>query len=328
MKKRKLLVAFCAAALSACFLLGCANTGNTSGGDSGKKPEAAVNQDLSRFETIKHYGLEEVVTRKIHIITPLVTFDGGFTDLELAVGSLMPNLTYTGLGYVVGVKNLMNGKTYDFNRFRMPDEEISVQIITSTEKPLEEKVLTPGVNKNGAEKLDTSSSTANVVSKIGEDSIFTVNTAFSATLDKRDVDIKGFSGDDLLRGSILNLTGKAGNFTRFLTGVGASGTEAGIEKGKTYIFTYNVENKGEKEVSFKLFQVQTGVNLDSAVAVNCGKTIALKPGEHAAYKIFFTAADDNSNIIPVIQLQCEAENAKVGVAITRTSGELPAHSTP
>ena len=51
MKKRKLLAVLCAAALSACFLLGCANTGNTSGGDSGKKPEAAVNQDLSRFET-------------------------------------------------------------------------------------------------------------------------------------------------------------------------------------------------------------------------------------------------------------------------------------
>lgn len=327
MKTQKLLAVLCAAALSACFLLGCANTGNTSGGgDSGKKPEAAVNQDLSRFETIKHYGLEEVVTHKIHIITPLVTFDGGFTDLELAVGSLMPKLNYTGLGYVVGVKNLMNGKTYDFNRFRMPDEEISVQIITSTEKPLEEKVLTPGINKNGAEKLDTSSSTANIVSKIGEDSIFTVNTAFSAMLDKRDVDIKGSSEDDLLRGSILSLTGKAGNFTRFLTGVGAGGTEAGIEKGKTYIFTYNVENKGEKEVSFKLFQVQTGVNLDSAVAVNCGKTITLKPGEHAAYKIIFTASDDNSNIIPVIQLQCEAEDAKVGVAITRTSGELPAHT--
>lgn len=211
-----------------------------------RKPQSTRTLAASKH---KHYGLEEVVTRKIHIITPLVTFDGGFTDLELAVGSLMPNLTYTGLGYVVGVKNLMNGKTYDFNRFRMPDEEISVQIITSTEKPLEEKVLTPGVNKNGAEKLDTSSSTENVVSKIGEDSIFTVNTAFSATLDKRDVDIKGFSDDDLLRGSILNLTGKAGNFTRFLTGVGASGTEAGIEKGKTYIFTYNVENKGKRSRS-------------------------------------------------------------------------------
>ena len=166
MKKLKLIAVLCAAALSVVTLFGCSNGGNTSGGgNSGKKPEAAVDQDLSRFETIKHYGLEEVVTHKIHLIGALVTFDGGFTDLELAVGSLMPNLNFAGVGYVTGVKNLMNGKTYDLNRFRMPDEDVSVQVITSTEKPLEEKVLTPGINKNGAEKLDMSSSTDNVISK-------------------------------------------------------------------------------------------------------------------------------------------------------------------
>lgn len=285
--------------------------------------ETEVSQDLSMFDTKKHYGLEQVKLYKLTLLTPNATFADGDTSVELAENSTLPDIVYGGIGYVVGVKTVDGDKVYAPYSFRMPARDLEIIVSTSTEKPPYSAVLVPGVGNNGSVAIDISSASHNAADKVGEDSIFTVNPSFSVQLSERSVDING--DDDLvLRGCVLSLSGKTGNFVRILTGSsGAKGTEQGIQTNRGYTFTYYFENKGETPISFKLYQAQSDIKLGSAVAVNAGRTITLLPGEHGCYTIEFVANNENGNILPLLHLQSDCTNARLGIAILKTNGIVP-----
>lgn len=282
--------------------------------------ETEVSQDLSMFDTKKHYGLEQVKLYKLTILTPDAAFADGSTSVELAENSTLPDITYGGIGYVVGVKTVDGDKVYTPHSFRMPACDMEIIVRTSTEKPPYSAVLVPGVGNNGSVAIDISSASHNAADKVGEDSILTVNPSFNVQLSERSVDVRG-NDDEILRGCVLSLSGKTGNFVRVLTGSsGAKGTEQGIQTNRGYTFTYYLENKGETPISFKLYQAQSDIKLGSAVAIHAGRTITLLPGEHVGYTVEFVANNENGNILPLLHLQSDCTNARLGIAILKTNG--------
>ena len=285
-----------------------------------KPDDDSVSQDLSMFDNKKHYGLEQVKLYKLTLLTPDASFADGSISVELAENSTLPDIVYGGMGYVVGVKTVDGDKVYAPYAFRMPARNLDIIVSTSVEKPPYSAVLVPGVGNNGSVAIDISSAAHNAADKVDEGSILTVNPSFSVQLSERSVDVFG-NNDDVLRGCVLSLSGKTGNFARILTGSsGAKGTEQGIQTNRGYTFTYYLENKGETAISFKLYQTQSDIKLNTAVAVSAGKTITLLPGEHVGYTIEFVANNENGNILPLLQLQSDCTNARLGIAILKTNG--------
>ena len=322
----KKILSFMLAAVLCFSLVACSdeNKDSSGGKDPGNKPGAIVDQDLSMFDTVKHYGMEQVKTYTLTLIGDNATFLSGGKTAKTVVGASLPEIKVKNEGeYVKDVRYVKTGKEVRDFRFRMPEEDCEIEIITTTEKPAYFAQLNVATDRNGKEGYDYQSSARlwvpweQMKAGLDSNSPFTMNREYSIGVDKKNVDINGNTEDDFLRGVVLRLTGVAGNAARMLTGVGELASEEGITAGQTYTFTYNFQNFGEKEISFRMYQGQTGIKLQGAVAVNAGKDITLKPGASASYNILFTAVNDNTNIIPIIELRSDFEDTLLGIAIAK-----------
>lgn len=321
----KKILCFVMAVLLAFPLAACTDDNHDSSSGSGdKKPSTIVDQDLSMFDTVKHYGIEQVETYKLSIVGDNATFLSGGKTAKAVAGAQLPEIKLNNENeYISGIRYVKTGKEIKKFRFRMPEEDCEIEVLTTSEKPAYFAQLNVATDFNGKEGYDFNSAAKLWVgwqqteSTFKADSPFTMNREYSIEIDKKNVDINGNSDEDFLSGVVLKLNGVAGNAARMLTGCGASGSEEGIVAGETYTFTYNFENFGDKEVAFRAYQGQTGVKLTGAVAVNAGKDIVLKPGESASYKIIFTAVNANTNIIPILELRSDFDDTLLGMAISK-----------
>lgn len=292
------------------------------------KPGAVVEQDLGMFDTIPHYGIQQIKMYSLTIDGDNASFSGGVKTVSVAEKALLPEITVSNGEYIVGIKNVNTGKVIDDFRFRMPSEDTKIEVLTSAEKPAYFKELMLGnwtdYNSAANANLDWNS----VAETMEPNGPFTMNFEYSIESSMKTVDVNGNSDDDYLRGVTFTLSGVAGNMARILTFAGESGSEEGIIAGQTYTFTYNFQNFGENTISFRMYQVQTSIKLGAtadrpkATAVNAGKTITLAPGESASYNIAFTAGGDNANIIPVIELRSVFDNEKLAIAIAKENKPL------
>lgn len=294
--------------------------------DPGKRPIATVEQDLSMFDTVMHYGIAQVETYSLTIVGENASFTGGVKTINIAEKALLPVVVVEEGEYIVGIKNVKTDKVIEDFRFRMPAEDTEIEVITSTEKPVYFKELTLGMyfdyNSSGND-LDWDQ----VVNTFEPNGPFTMNTEYSIESKKQGVDVNGNTDDDYLRGSMFEISGVAGNATRILTFSGAAETDGAIKGGERYTFVYNFQNFGEHTISFRMYQAHTTVKLGvthrpKASAVNAGRDITLEPGESVSYNITFTPKDDDTNIIPVLELRSDFDGDKLGIAIAKKNEPL------
>ena len=332
-KGKRAIAALCVVLLAFFVILPFAACGDSQddGGSGGvaEKPTGNVEQDLSMFDTIPHYDVAPLVVYTLTISGDNATFADGSKSVSIAENSLLPNIVCTNDGeYVIGVKYVGTGKEVKDYRFRMPAEDTTIEIVTSSEKPPYFAELSPGTNGFDYNSSGDDTPWEEVKFAIEANSPFTMNAEYDIEVIKTGTDIDGNGSDDFLRGNVLEISGVAGNFARMLSSVGTSGSEEGIIAGETYTFTYNFENFGENEISFRMYQTQTTIKLGvtgdkgAATAVNAGRTITLGAGESVSYNISFTADGDNSNIIPVLELRSTFKKEKLGIAIAKENKEL------
>lgn len=331
--RKRAIAVLCAVLLAFFVMLPFAACGDSQddGGSGGvaEKPTGNVEQDLSMFDTIPHYDVAPLVVYTLTISGDNATFADGSKSVSIAEDSLLPNIVCTNDGeYVIGVKYVGTGKEVKDYRFRMPAEDTTIEIVTSSEKPPYFAELSPGTSGFDYNSSGDDTLWEEVAFNIEANSPFTMNAEYDIKVIKTGTDIDGNGSDDFLRGNVLEISGVAGNFARMLSSVGTSGSEEGIIAGETYTFTYNFENFGENEISFCMYQTQTTIRLGvtgdkgAATAVNAGRTITLGAGESVSYNISFTADGDNGNIIPVLELRSTFKKEKLGIAIAKENKEL------
>ena len=328
----KKILSFMLAAVICFSLAACTDNkkDSSSSGADDKKPGALVDQDLSMFDTVKHFGIEQVAMYTLTIKGDNASFTGGAKTARVAVKAGLPGITMTSEGeYIEGIKYVKTGKVVKDFRFRMPEEDCEIEVVTTTTKPPYFKQLSPGIESGGNEFFDVQSYgdfgaiTWKETTGLFANTPLTMNRAYSMKIEKKSIDVKGSNGeDDFLTGNLLRLTGVAGNGARMLTGASGTNEGDGIVNGQSYTFTYNFENFGEKQIKFRAYQVQRSVAISSAVVVNAGKDITLNPGESVSKKIAFTATSDNKNIIPMIEMRSDFDDALLGIAISKENSEL------
>jgi len=320
-KKNCILNLLLLMALSLVFLFGGCSVGNpdsSSGG--GNKTNDGLTQDLSRFDSVQHYGVENKPKYTLTLATENASFSDGKKSLKLQENAMLPDIEWTGDGFIGGVKFQGEEKVYETYRFRMPAKDATIEIVKTDTKPTLFQNLSANIAFNGSVGPDYSSAG---VKSVEARSPFVLDTNFSFKVKENNLaDINGNGTEDYLRGSVFEITGSAGNFARLLTGCGTKDTEYGIVGGATYTFVYNFENKGEAPISFKVYQLQSGVVLSGSYMVAAGKTITLEKGESKSFCLEFTAKNSNDNIMPVFQLQSEADKALIGIAIGKMAGKL------
>ena len=321
MKKKRFLcvLTFMILALVTAFA-GCSpsdSSQSSSSGGGSNKPGTGKIQDLSRFDNIQHYGFSSKPKYTLTIDTEGASFSGGKKSVKLQENAMLPEIEYTGQGYVGGVKLAGQDKVYETYRFRMPAKDAAIEAIITDTKPELFQNLNINTAYNGSIGPDYDSAG---VKSVESGSPFVIDDAFKFNIKDKNADVNGNSTEDFLRGIIFEVSGSAGDFARLLTGCGDKDTEKGIIAGSTYTFTYNFENKGEKDISFKMYQLQSNIVLSGSVMVNAGKNITLKPGESVSYNVEFTANNSNANIMPVFQLQSEADKALIGIAVGKANG--------
>lgn len=329
---KRAIAALCVVLLAFFVILpfaACGDSQDDGGSGVAEKPTGSVEQDLSMFDTIPHYDVEPHVVYTLTISGDNATFADGSKSVSIAEDSLLPNIVCTNDGeYVIGVKYVGTGKEVKDYRFRMPAENTTIEIITSNEKPPYFAELSPGTNGFDYNSSGDDTLWEEVAFNIEANSPFTMNAEYDIEVIKTGTDIDGNGSDDFLRGNVLEISGVAGNFARMLSSAGDFGSEEGIIAGETYTFTYNFENFGENEISFRMYQTQTTIRLGvtgdkgAATAVNAGRTITLGAGESASYNISFTADAENNNIIPVLELRSTFKKEKLGIAIAKENKDL------
>ena len=322
MTKRNLVLNF-AILLILSFIFafaGCNPTVPEDSSSSGKpnKPGEAFKQDLSRFDSVQHYGFSSNPKYVLTLATEGATFGGGKKSVKLEEKAVLPQITLSGDGYIGGVKIQGKDKVYETYRFRMPAEDTTIEAVITNEKPELFQVLDVNTAQNGSIGPDYDSAG---VKSVESGSPFVLDAGFSMNVKDNSADVNGNTSEDYLRGKTFEVTGGAGSFARLLTGCGAKDTEYGIAAGSTYTFIYNFENKGETPVSFKFYQLQGGIALADSSMVNAGQTIKLEKGENKSFNLEFTAKSGNNNIMPVFQLQSEAKKALIGIAIGKKAGK-------
>mgnify|MGYP002515501586 CR=1 FL=1 len=326
--KTRLIALF--SCLFAILLTGCLEIRGSKNKGSGN--EFSLKQDLSIFDAITHFGLEHAKQYRLILKNESAYFSNNEKEIKLKQNSHLPMLKYKGNGFVSGVKILSSGKVVDTFRFRMPKEDTEIELIISDKEPPYYSVLNPGTTFSGGNGIDYSS--ANPGNKQIKDTIqrspsLKLSAKFEAKIESTEVDINGNSKEDFLAGNLLSITGEIGNFTRIVTAVGEPNTKEGLKKDEEYTFTYNFENFGEEEISFKAYQTPEPFSFDLSIATSIGKeTINLKKGESISYKIPFATnvleyqnykkvTKPINDIYSLIELTNPIKNGKLGIAIAK-----------
>ncbi len=292
----------------------------------------SLKQDLSLFDAVTHFGLDKSNQFRLVLKNEAAAFLNLEKEIKLKENSHLPKFSYNGKGYVTGVRILSSGKAVELYRFRMPKEDTEIELIISDKEPPYFSVLNPGTTFSGGNGIDYSS--ANPGNKQLKDTLqkspnLKLNPQFEAKIENTDVDINGNSKEDFLAGSVLSIEGDTGNFTRIVTAVGEPNTIAGLKKEEQYTFTYNFENFGDDEISFKAYQTPEPFSFDLSVATSISKeTITLKKGESVGYKVPFSTSvleyqnykkvtKDINDIYPIVELVKPIKNGKLGIAIAK-----------
>ena len=126
-------------------------------------------------------------------------------------------------------------------------------------------------------------------------------------------------------GTLMTITGKSGDYFRFVTQAGTEATALGIQAGRTYRFDYTFVNYGTGEISFKVIGVQTKDLMTEENGAVISEAITLKAGEKKKHSMTITLKNDNANAMTCISLLSAFNESKLGVYMTKTNADAAEH---
>ena len=101
------------------------------------------------------------------------------------------------------------------------------------------------------------------------------------------------------------------------------------EAGQQYTYYYTVENRGDKAISFTMYQMHGGHNWSDSETAVAGDPVTLQPGDKANISFVVDNAKNDGNTLTLIKLDenCEGFNLAVAMAMDNTTERLPATIT-
>lgn len=229
-----------------------------------------------------------------------VRFKGGLTSITLPVGKLLKaeDFEESTLGgkTLDGVAALdANGKIKSFQKLQdfVPLEAVTVLPYFAPEHG-DAYIL--GSNRVGDYYYDENGN------ELDENSEYTIKT--------ENVLVDGGMGRLFTMGKALN----AGSYFRCVTVLER-------EAGQQYTYYYTVENRGDKAISFTMYQMNGGHNWSDPVT--------LQPGDKANVSFVVDNAKNDGNTLTLIKFDenCEGFNLAVAMAMDNTTERLPATIT-